>query len=201
MKFERRVTPILVRWLYVLALVVIASGTVFGLLWVWSFASWMGWAMWLAAPIVVGLAVLLVVRIICEHIIAKTQPVPRRRLWPTRHLCRLRKFIDPDPAPSRTDARRSGALVRANGAQGVRDRFARTSAPVRGGPGGGAAPWFELAQLLRLSSQSKRFPVDSEFYIAPSRGRDVTDSIEFFRAGFKLGRIYPTEASMLGGRE
>jgi hypothetical protein len=34
--------------------------------------------MWLAAPIVVGLglAVLLVVRIICERIISKTQPVP-----------------------------------------------------------------------------------------------------------------------------
>jgi hypothetical protein len=80
-KFERRVTPILVRWLYVLALVVIGFGTLFGLLWVWSFASWMGWAMWLAAPIVVGLglAVLLVVRIICEHIISKTQvtPLPR----------------------------------------------------------------------------------------------------------------------------
>lgn len=37
--FERRVTPILVRWLYVLALVVIGFGTLFGLLWVWSFAS------------------------------------------------------------------------------------------------------------------------------------------------------------------
>ncbi|MFF4242690.1 hypothetical protein ACFYYL_43075 [Actinomadura geliboluensis] len=56
-------TPILVRWLYVLALVVITFGTLFGLLWVWSFASWMGWAMWLATPIIVGLglAVLLVV--------------------------------------------------------------------------------------------------------------------------------------------
>lgn len=77
-KFERRVTPILVRWLYVLALVVIGFATLFGLLWVWSFASWMGWAMWLAAPIVVGLglAVLLVVRITCEHVIAKTQPAP-----------------------------------------------------------------------------------------------------------------------------
>lgn len=31
-KFERRVTPILVRWLYVLALVVIGFGTLFGLL-------------------------------------------------------------------------------------------------------------------------------------------------------------------------
>ncbi|WP_344279431.1 DUF4282 domain-containing protein [Actinomadura napierensis] len=77
-KFERRVTPILVRWLYVLALVVIGFGTLFALLWVWSLASWMGWAMWLAAPIVVGLglAVLLVIRIICERIISKTQPVP-----------------------------------------------------------------------------------------------------------------------------
>jgi len=78
-KFERRVTPVLVRWVYVLALGVIGFGTLFGLLWVWWFASWMGgWAWWLAAPIVVGLGLvaLLVVRIICERIIFRTQPQP-----------------------------------------------------------------------------------------------------------------------------
>jgi hypothetical protein len=34
----------------------------------WSLATWMGWAMWLAAPIVVGMGLitLLVVRIACE---------------------------------------------------------------------------------------------------------------------------------------
>jgi hypothetical protein len=37
--FERRATPIVVSWLYALALVVIGFGTLFGLLWVWSFAT------------------------------------------------------------------------------------------------------------------------------------------------------------------
>jgi hypothetical protein len=71
-KFERQVTPILVRWVYLAALVVVGFGVLFGLLWVWSFASWMGAAIWLAAPIVIGLGlvVLLVVRIACERVLA-----------------------------------------------------------------------------------------------------------------------------------
>ncbi|GAA2456934.1 hypothetical protein GCM10010191_90610 [Actinomadura vinacea] len=72
LKFERQVTPILVRWVYLAALVVVAFGVLFALLWVWSFASWMGAAVWLAAPVVVGLGlvVLLVVRIACERVLA-----------------------------------------------------------------------------------------------------------------------------------
>jgi hypothetical protein len=71
LKFERQVTPILVRWVYLCALVVVAFGTLFGLLWVWSFATWLGAAIWLAAPVVValGLVVLLSVRIVCERVI------------------------------------------------------------------------------------------------------------------------------------
>ncbi|WP_165495415.1 DUF4282 domain-containing protein [Actinomadura roseirufa] len=78
LKFERRVTPILVRWVYAFALVVIVFGTLFALLWIWSFAVWLGWAMWLAAPVVIGFGVasLLVVRIFCEYVISRTQPPP-----------------------------------------------------------------------------------------------------------------------------
>lgn len=48
----------------------------------------------------------------------------------------------------------SGVLVRANGAQDATDRLARTSAPARGGPGGGVAPWFELARPICLQARS-----------------------------------------------
>ncbi|WP_425547542.1 DUF4282 domain-containing protein [Actinomadura vinacea] len=79
LKFERQVTPILVRWVYVGALGVVGLGILFGLLLVWSLASWMGWGMWLAAPIVVGagLIAVLVVRIGCEWVLARF-----RRSWP-----------------------------------------------------------------------------------------------------------------------
>jgi hypothetical protein len=74
-KFERAVTPLLVRWVYLGALVVVGFGTIFGLLWVWSLATWMGGALWVAAPIVLGagLVTLLTVRIACEWTLTRFQ--------------------------------------------------------------------------------------------------------------------------------
>ncbi|MBO2440304.1 DUF4282 domain-containing protein [Actinomadura nitritigenes] len=80
-KFERAVTPLLVRWIYLGALVMVGFGIIFGLLWVWSLATWMGVALWLAAPIVLGagLVTLLTVRIACEWTLTRFQ-----HAWPSQ---------------------------------------------------------------------------------------------------------------------
>lgn len=49
-RFERRVGPALVPWLYLSALVMVAAVIVFGLLMSWWLASWAGWAFWLGVP-------------------------------------------------------------------------------------------------------------------------------------------------------
>ncbi|MBW8485121.1 hypothetical protein K1Y72_22250 [Actinomadura sp. PM05-2] len=66
-------TPSLIRWIYSCTLVLVVVSVLFGLLWVWALASWMGAAMWLAAPIVIGagLITLLVVRVACERMISR----------------------------------------------------------------------------------------------------------------------------------
>ncbi|MCP2340592.1 hypothetical protein [Actinomadura rupiterrae] len=66
-------TPYLVRWVYLGTLAVVALGELFSLLWVWALAEWIGAAMWLAAPVLlgVGLVVVLAVRIACERTLAK----------------------------------------------------------------------------------------------------------------------------------
>src|SRR5690242_2910002 len=68
LKFERRLTPVLVRWIYLGSILIATVAVVFGLLWIWSFSTWLGAAMWLAAPILIGSALLsvIVVRIFCE---------------------------------------------------------------------------------------------------------------------------------------
>ncbi|WP_420830912.1 DUF4282 domain-containing protein [Actinomadura graeca] len=87
-KFERAVTPLLVRWVYLGTLVVVGFGVVFGLLWVWSLATWMGGALWLAAPIVLGwgLVTLLTVRITCEWTLTRFQ-----RAWPSQPQTAMRQ--------------------------------------------------------------------------------------------------------------
>jgi hypothetical protein len=77
-RFERRVTPVLVRWVYLGSFVVVGFGTLFGLLWVWSLSTWLGGAMWLAAPVLIaaGLVVLLIVRIFCEWVLDQFSTVP-----------------------------------------------------------------------------------------------------------------------------
>lgn len=113
LRFERRAPPILVRWVYLAALVVVGFGVLFGLLWVWSFASWMGAAIWLAAPIVIGLGlvVLLVVRIACERVLASFRvrvlppaPVPQRSMLRLLRLVvnpRSRRWRRPAAGPTR----------------------------------------------------------------------------------------------------
>jgi hypothetical protein len=43
-RLERRLGPVLVRWLYVGSLVLIAAVTLFAMLMSWWLASWAGWA-------------------------------------------------------------------------------------------------------------------------------------------------------------
>jgi hypothetical protein len=71
-QFERRLTLVLVRWVYVGSLVVVGFGALFGLLWVWSLSTWLGGAMWLAAPVLVeaGLVMIFIVRIFCECVLS-----------------------------------------------------------------------------------------------------------------------------------
>ncbi|WP_026414869.1 hypothetical protein [Actinomadura oligospora] len=66
-------TPYLVRWVYLGTLTFVAFGEVFSLLWLWALASWIGAAMWLAAPVLlgVGLVLVLAVRIACERTLAQ----------------------------------------------------------------------------------------------------------------------------------
>jgi hypothetical protein len=81
-RFERRLGPALVRWLYLSALAMIATVTGFCLLMSWWLASWAGWAFWLGVPISIatGLACALTVRLACEQLIRWTgRETPRRR--------------------------------------------------------------------------------------------------------------------------
>jgi hypothetical protein len=77
-RFERRVAPVLVRWVYLGSLVAVGFGILFGLLWVWSLSTWLGGAMWLGAPVLIaaGLVVLLIVRIFCEWVLGQFLPAP-----------------------------------------------------------------------------------------------------------------------------
>ncbi|WP_245667929.1 DUF4282 domain-containing protein [Actinomadura macra] len=112
-KFERAVTPLLVRWVYLGALVIVVFGVVFCLLWVWSLATWMGGALWLAAPIVLGagMVTLLIVRITCEWILTRFQCS-----WPSHAQSAMRPdFTGYQPhAPAHTadGPRASTAIVR-----------------------------------------------------------------------------------------
>jgi hypothetical protein len=96
-RFQRRFAPLLVRWLYVGALVLIVAVTLFGLLMSWWLASWAGWGFWLGVPISItgGLVWGLGVRLVCEQLIRWTgpEPHPARPLthsggsspWPSSH--------------------------------------------------------------------------------------------------------------------
>jgi hypothetical protein len=77
-RFEHRVTLVLVPWVYLGSLVVVGFGTLFGLLWVWSLSTWLGGAMWLAAPVLIaaGLVLLLIVRIFCEWVLSRFPAAP-----------------------------------------------------------------------------------------------------------------------------
>lgn len=84
--FERRLGPVLVRWLYLSALAMVAAVTGFCLLMSWWLASWAGWAFWLGVPISIatGLVWVLGVRLICEQLIRWTgHETPRPRAHAT----------------------------------------------------------------------------------------------------------------------
>jgi hypothetical protein len=70
-RLERRIGPVLVRWLYVGSLLLIAAVTLFALLMSWWLASWAGWGFWMGVPISVagGLVWALCARLVCEQLI------------------------------------------------------------------------------------------------------------------------------------
>src|SRR4051794_9144689 len=81
-RFERRLGPVLVRWLYMSALAMVMAVTGFCLLMSWWLASWAGWAFWLGVPISIatGLVWVLGVRLVCEQLILWTgRETPPRR--------------------------------------------------------------------------------------------------------------------------
>src|SRR5689334_3817513 len=85
-RFERQLGSVLVRWLYVSALVMIAAVTLFGMLMSWWVASWAGWDFWLGIPIslATGTVCAVGVRLMCEQLIRWTgREAPRRRAYAT----------------------------------------------------------------------------------------------------------------------
>src|SRR2546423_1273329 len=78
-RFRYLVTPRLVGCLYVAALSFIGSATLFALLFLWSLTTWLGWGMWLFAPVIMagGLVALLAARIALEWVLLIfTRPRP-----------------------------------------------------------------------------------------------------------------------------
>ncbi|MDL4776364.1 hypothetical protein [Actinomadura xylanilytica] len=99
LRFEQHVTPILVKWIYAGVLAVVGFGVLFGLLWVWSLAVWIGWAMWLAAPIVLGLGLiaLLTARVACERVMVRYRSLPAPALYPVTAPVPVKEQAAPGP--------------------------------------------------------------------------------------------------------
>lgn len=76
-RFERRLGPIIVQWLYLGSLLLVGGMTVFGLLMTWWMASWAGWGWWMGIPICMagGFVAALGVRLTCEQLLRLTGPV------------------------------------------------------------------------------------------------------------------------------
>lgn len=71
LRFQTLVTPRLVGWLYAGVLAWLGGGLVFGLLVLWSLASWAGWAWWALVPVMAagGLVTLLTARVALEAVL------------------------------------------------------------------------------------------------------------------------------------
>jgi hypothetical protein len=80
-RFERRFGTVLVQWMYVVALMTIATLTLFGILLSWWLAGRAGWAFWLGIPISLtsGAVWTLGLRLVCEQLIRWTGPDPVAR--------------------------------------------------------------------------------------------------------------------------